>query len=110
MPSVLSKFCLAPNQPWNFRWFHKLQHQTPLAPDYLQQSYKFPSLIKVAFNCLPKILSRSCTSSTTIETFPTRSPWLHPIGSTQPLSSLSPIRYPRVNVDSLPLLEDSTSN
>ncbi|WJX86713.1 hypothetical protein P8452_68989 [Trifolium repens] len=56
MPSVLSKFCLAPNQPWNFRWFHKLQHQTLLVSNYLQQSHKLPSLITVAFNCLPEDL------------------------------------------------------
>ncbi|PNX65305.1 hypothetical protein L195_g062531, partial [Trifolium pratense] len=54
MPSVLSKYCLAPNPPWNFMQFHKLQHQTPLASNYLQQSYKFPNLITVAFNCLPE--------------------------------------------------------
>ncbi|KAK2426544.1 hypothetical protein QL285_025205 [Trifolium repens] len=57
MPSVLSKYCLAPNQPWNFRWFHKLQHQTLLVSNYLQQSHKLPSLISVAFNCLPEDLT-----------------------------------------------------
>ncbi|KAK2383910.1 hypothetical protein QL285_071318 [Trifolium repens] len=56
MSSVLSKYCLAPNQPWNFRWFHKLQHQTLLVFNYLQQSHKLPSLITVAFNCLPEDL------------------------------------------------------
>ncbi|KAK2414127.1 hypothetical protein QL285_036757 [Trifolium repens] len=56
MPSVLSKSCLAPNQPWNFRWFHKLQHQTLLVSNYLQQSHKLPSLIIVAFNCIPEDL------------------------------------------------------
>ncbi|MCI44968.1 hypothetical protein A2U01_0066207, partial [Trifolium medium] len=54
MSFVLSKYCLASNQPWNFRRFHKVQHQTPLAPNYLQQSYEFLSLITVAFNCLPE--------------------------------------------------------
>ncbi|KAK2417157.1 hypothetical protein QL285_039489 [Trifolium repens] len=57
MSSVLSKYCLAPNQTWNFRWFHKLQHQTLLVSNYLQQSHKLPSLITVAFNCLPEDLS-----------------------------------------------------
>ncbi|KAK2406836.1 hypothetical protein QL285_042517 [Trifolium repens] len=57
MPSVLSKSCLTPNQPWNFRWFHKLQHQTLLVSNYLQQSHKLPSLIAVAFNCLPEDLT-----------------------------------------------------
>ncbi|KAK2388130.1 hypothetical protein QL285_011705 [Trifolium repens] len=57
MSSVLSKYCLAPNQPWNFRWFHKLQHQTLLVSNYLPQSHKLPSLITVAFNCLPEDLS-----------------------------------------------------
>ncbi|KAK2352126.1 hypothetical protein QL285_096616 [Trifolium repens] len=52
MSSVLSKYCLTPNQPWNFRWFHKLQHQTLLVSNYFQQSHKLPSLITVAFNCL----------------------------------------------------------
>ncbi|KAK2421771.1 hypothetical protein QL285_032363 [Trifolium repens] len=56
MPSVLSKNCLAPKQPWNFRWFHKLQHQTLHVSNYLQQSQKSPSLITVAFNCLPEDL------------------------------------------------------
>ncbi|KAK2400231.1 hypothetical protein QL285_049951 [Trifolium repens] len=56
VPSVLSKYCLAPNQPWNFRRFHKLQHQTLLVSNYLQQSHKLPSLITVAFNCLPEDL------------------------------------------------------
>ncbi|KAK2359371.1 hypothetical protein QL285_084748 [Trifolium repens] len=56
MHSVLSKSCLAPNQPWNFRWFHKLQHQTLLVSNYLQQSHKLPSLIIVAFNFLPEDL------------------------------------------------------
>ncbi|KAK2453698.1 hypothetical protein QL285_001344 [Trifolium repens] len=57
MSSVLSKYCLAPNPPWNFRWFHKLQHRTFLVSNYLQQSHKLPSLITVAFNCLPEDLS-----------------------------------------------------
>ncbi|KAK2365915.1 hypothetical protein QL285_079355 [Trifolium repens] len=57
MSSVLSKYCLAPNQPWNFRWFPKLQHQTLLVFNYLQQSHKLPSLNTVAFNCLPEDLS-----------------------------------------------------
>ncbi|PNX55878.1 hypothetical protein L195_g049511, partial [Trifolium pratense] len=39
---------LASNQPWNFRWFHKLQPQTLLVSNYLQQSNKLPSLITVA--------------------------------------------------------------
>ncbi|GAU44456.1 hypothetical protein TSUD_93100 [Trifolium subterraneum] len=56
MPFVLSKSCLAPNQPWIFRWFNKLQQLTPLASNYLQLSYKLPSLITVAFNCLHKVL------------------------------------------------------
>ncbi|KAK2444796.1 hypothetical protein QL285_015795 [Trifolium repens] len=56
MPSVLSKSCLAPNQPWNFMWFHKLQHQTLLVSNYLDYSHKLPSLITVACTCLPKDL------------------------------------------------------
>ncbi|KAK2449259.1 hypothetical protein QL285_008468 [Trifolium repens] len=37
--------------------FHKLQHQTLLVSNYLQQSHKYPNLITVAFNCLPEDLS-----------------------------------------------------
>ncbi|PNX61870.1 hypothetical protein L195_g052678, partial [Trifolium pratense] len=45
---VLLKICLPPTNLGNFRWFHKLQPQTLLVSNYLQQSNKLPSLITVA--------------------------------------------------------------